>query len=67
MVILYSTGCPMCEMLKDKLKEKNIEFVTVSDVDSILAKGIQNVPVLEVNNELLDTRKALAWVQDYVN
>lgn len=57
----------MCEMLKDKLKEKNIEFVTVSDVDSILAKGIQNVPVLEVNNELLDTRKALAWVQDYVN
>ncbi len=57
----------MCEMLKDKLKEKNIEFVTVSDVNSILAKGIQNVPVLEVNNELLDTRKALAWVQDYVN
>ena len=57
----------MCEMLKDKLKEKKIEFVTVSDVNSILAKGIQNVPVLEVNNELLDTRKALAWVQDYVN
>lgn len=57
----------MCEMLKDKLNEKKIEFVTVSDVNSILAKGIQNVPVLEVNNELLDTRKALAWVQDYVN
>ena len=57
----------MCEMLKDKLKEKNIEFVTVSDVYSVLAKGIQNVPVLEVNNELLDTRRALAWVQDYVN
>lgn len=67
MVILYSTGCPMCEMLKDKLNEKKIEFVTVSEVNSILAKGIQNVPVLEVNNELLDTRKALAWVQDYVN
>ena len=67
MVILYSTGCPMCEMLKDRLNEKKIEFVTVSDVNSILAKGIQNVPVLEVNNELLDTRKALAWVQDYVN
>ena len=67
MVILYSTGCPMCEMLKDKLNEKKIEFVTVSDVNSILAKGIQNVPVLEVNNELLDTRKALAWVQNYVN
>lgn len=57
----------MCEMLKDKLNEKKIEFVTVSDVNSILAKGIQNVPVLEVNNELLDTRKALAWVQNYVN
>ena len=57
----------MCEMLKDRLNEKKIEFVTVSDVNSILAKGIQNVPVLEVNNELLDTRKALAWVQNYVN
>ena len=49
----------MCEMLKDKLNEKKIEFVTVSDVNSILAKGIQNVPVLEVNNELLDTRNML--------
>ena len=57
----------MCEMLEHKLNEKNIEFKLVSDVNSILAKGIQNVPVLEVNNELLDTRKALAWVQDYVN
>lgn len=57
----------MCEMLEDKLNEKNIEFKLVSDINSILAKGIQKVPVLEVNNELLDTRKALAWVQDYVN
>lgn len=64
MIKLYSTGCPLCEMLKDKLDEKNIEFEIVSDVKEMLDKGITAVPVLEIDGELLNTRKAIAWVND---
>lgn len=32
MVVVYSTGCPKCQILKKKLEEKDIEFTECSDV-----------------------------------
>lgn len=61
-IILYSTGCPKCRVLEAKLKEKNIDYVHKNNVDEMLEKGIQSVPVLEVNGELLDFIKAIQWV-----
>lgn len=66
-VVLYSTDCPLCVMLKEKLKQKNIDYVEIKDTDLMLSKGITSVPVLEVNEQMLDARKALAWVNEYAN
>ena len=32
-VILYSTNCPRCNVLKKKLEEKKVEFDISNDVD----------------------------------
>ena len=61
-IILYSTGCPRCEMLKQKLVEKNIAYEEVNDVDKIIGRGILEVPVLSVGQQLLDFRDAFIWV-----
>lgn len=61
-IILYSTGCPRCRVLETKLKEKNIDYVLKNDVDEMLEKGIQSVPALEVNGNILHFKEALQWV-----
>lgn len=35
-VILYSTGCPRCKILKSKLDKKGITYSVVDDVDKML-------------------------------
>lgn len=62
-VMLYSTHCPQCEILEEKLQTKNIPYTEVNDVTLMLNKGIKNVPVLEVNGEMMDFLKACEWVK----
>lgn len=62
MVILYSTHCPKCTVLETKLKNKEIEFEEISDVEEMLSKGISSVPYLEVEGKLLNFSEAVKWV-----
>lgn len=61
-ITLYSTGCPKCKVLKKKLEEKGIKYTESNSVDEMLSLGISQVPVLSVNNELLDFSTANDWV-----
>lgn len=61
-ITLYSTGCPKCKVLKKKLEEKGIKYTENNSVDEMLSLGISQVPVLSVNNELLDFSTANNWV-----
>lgn len=64
-IVLYSTGCPKCSILKKKLEEKQIPYDTVTDVKEMLALGINEVPVLSVNGELLPFAEAVKWVNEW--
>ena len=61
-VILFSTGCPKCKVLKKKLDDKDIEYTIDSNVDKMLEMGIMEVPVLVVDDRTLDFSNAVAWV-----
>lgn len=61
-IVLYSTNCPKCNVLKAKLNSKNIPYVEITDVDTIRAKGIMSIPYLEVDNKLMDFTNAVAWI-----
>ena len=63
-IILYSTGCPKCKVLKRKLEEKGIEFVENNSVEEMTELGITQVPVLSVCGALLDFKKAVTWVNE---
>jgi len=62
MVTLYSTHCPRCRVLESKLTQKNIEFNVITDIDKMESLGIQSVPILEVDDKLLNFTDAIAWV-----
>lgn len=61
---LYSTpGCPMCQMLAQKLTERNIEFEKIMDMDVLAAKDITHVPVLETDDgRMLDLAEAMKFI-----
>ena len=62
-VVLYSTHCPKCNVLSSKLNEKNIQYIEETDVDTMQSKGISTVPVLEVDGQMMDFKKAIDWVK----
>lgn len=63
-VVLYSTGCPMCKILKTKLDQKNIEYQVCENVDIMMEKGFQTVPMLEIDDKLYNFREAVTWVNN---
>ena len=62
MVTLYTTGCPKCKVLKQKLIDKNVHFIENTNVDEMVALGIQTVPVLHVDGQMLSFGAAVLWV-----
>ena len=66
MIKCYSLpNCPMCEMLKEKLKENNVSFEEIQDKEILKSKGITHVPCLEMeDNTILKLADALKWVNE---
>ena len=65
MINLYTTGCPKCKILEMKLKQKNIVFNEISNLEILKSKNILNVPVLEVDNTFYDFVSACKMVNEF--
>ncbi len=64
-IILYSTGCPRCNVLKKKLDAKGIQYTVEDNIDKILDKGFSNVPWLVVDGAApMDFTRANQWVNE---
>ena len=63
-MILYSTDCPQCKILKSKLDAKKIAYTVVSDMNELQEAGILSVPALYVNNKTLNYYDAVKWVNE---
>lgn len=63
-ITLYSTHCPKCNVLEKKLKEKNIVYKEVNDIEIMKEKGYLSVPVLEVDGINMDFKTANDWINN---
>ena len=62
MVTLYSTGCPQCRVLEQKLKDAGVEFCISDNIDKIIDMGFMTAPVLEVDDKFMNLQAAFQWV-----
>lgn len=62
--ILYSTGCPKCNVLEKKLNEKGISYDVCDSVSVMEEMGITSLPVLDVDGTPLDFMSAVQWVNN---
>ena len=57
-------NCSKCKMLKQKLEDKHIEIEIINDYDVLCEKGIESVPVLEVNGEKMNYARANTYINN---
>lgn len=62
MIVLYSTGCPRCLILKKKLDQNGIPYQEKTSVEEMLELGITRVPVLKVEDRFLEFVDANDWI-----
>lgn len=64
MTTLYSTHCPKCKILEKKLDNANIEYVICDDIDIMTDKGFDFLPMLEVDDKVMNFGEAVKWVNE---
>jgi glutaredoxin len=64
MVTLFSTGCPKCRVLEQKLNAKNIDFIKSSDIQEVIDQGFMSVPVLKINDKYYDFKQGVDWINN---
>lgn len=63
-VILYSTGCPKCKVLKMKLEKAGLSYEINEDVDEMRKLGLLSAPALGVHGQIMDFNKAVEWLKE---
>ena len=58
----YSINCPKCKVLEIKLKQKNIDYEIVSDMEKMKEKNIMSLPMLEVDDVLYNFTDAVKFL-----
>lgn len=64
MIVMYSTHCPKCDVLEQKLNSKNINYGVIDDVNIIIDKGFDFLPVLEIDGKIMKYREAVNWINE---
>jgi len=64
-IILYSTGCPNCLIIERELMAKNINYSKCTDTNKMIELGIEKVPVLYVNGDVLGYHEAVVWIKNW--
>lgn len=63
-VILYSTGCPRCSMIKRVLDSKKVEYTEINDIDKMTELGFTTVPMLDVDGDVMSYAKATKFLME---
>ncbi|BED92186.1 MAG: thioredoxin family protein [Candidatus Improbicoccus pseudotrichonymphae] len=61
-ITLYSTGCPKCKILEQKLNSKRIPYRVIRNKELIMGMRIKEVPQLQIGHEYLNFNEANSWV-----
>ncbi len=65
MITIYTTEtCPKCKILKKKLQSKEIPYVEIQDIDELIKLNIDEVPVVKVDDNIMNFNEAVTWVNN---
>lgn len=63
-IILFTIGCPKCNVLKTKLDRAGIHYVICEDKNKMIEQGITLLPMLKINDSILNFNQAVEWINN---
>lgn len=65
-IVYTNEGCPRCEIIKEKLEKKGIEYEEVSDFDKnwLAGLGFSILPVVEYYGTMMNFNMANNWINE---
>lgn len=64
MITLYSTNCPKCNILSQKLKIAGVDYTINTDIELMQNLGFTEAPMLEIDGRFLGFVEACNWVNN---
>ena len=61
-MILYSTGCPLCKTLEQRMNKSGVSYTKITDEEEIMAQGFQSVPILYAKGKNMMFSEAMAFI-----
>lgn len=65
-IVMYSTGCPKCRILKMKLDASGLDYTINDNIDEMIELGFRELPMLSVDGELIHFTDAVRWVNEHI-
>ena len=63
-IVLYSTDCPKCKVLKKKLEDNRFDFSENHSVEEMIALGFNEAPILKVGEQFMKFPEAILWLNE---
>ena len=66
-ITVYSNKCPNCKLLEEFLDKKHVEYDLVSDVQEMINKGFDHVPMVEIDGTVYEMDAAMLKIGEMIN
>lgn len=67
-IILYTTDCPKCKILKQKLDEIGLSYDTNTNIKDMIDLGFTEAPMLNIDGEIMNFSNAMKYINEvYAN
>lgn len=63
-IILYTSHCPKCKVLRTKLDNAGITYDVFDDVDKMIEMGMTTVPILCVDGWNMTYSESIKWIKE---
>jgi hypothetical protein len=64
LIKFYTQNRPKCQVLKNSLDKRDMNYETITDEKLMLDKGFTHVPMLEVNGTIMEYGEAFKWINE---
>lgn len=61
-VKLYTTHCPKCKILEERLNEKKIKFDIIDNVEELQKMNFKTVPNLDIDGKIYNYLDAIKYL-----
>ena len=61
-VKLYTTHCPKCKILEERLNEKKIKYEVIDNIEELQKMNFKSVPNLEIDGKIYNYLDSIRYL-----